>query len=252
MRRISLRVLQEISLFDIIRLSRETGIPYGLYRLRQKLLLVEDDDNLKKNGCVFFSRKYRLYGVRCGRSGPPFDGNGKFRRRCSGPDPQKQRGHRSVPGISRIAARGHFAFPGRRRQPYDRSDLRRSGLCHKALLHAPLGNTHCTAAASENRRSGNFRKFFRERQYAYRERYDHTRFAYAVGVQYFVLLIKNPGKYFTADEIHENIWCAPSLHTTTIRTHLSSLRRKQKAVMPAGELISTEFNKGSCFTGEPS
>lgn len=63
-------------------------------------------------------------------------------------------------------------------------------------------------------------------------------------------LIKNRGKYFTADEIYEKIWCAPSLHTTTIRTHLSSLRRKLKAAMPASDIIRTEFNKGYCFTGE--
>ncbi len=63
-------------------------------------------------------------------------------------------------------------------------------------------------------------------------------------------LVKNRGKFFTADEIYENIWCAPSLHTTTIRTHLSSLRRKLKAAMPAGDIIRTEFNRGYCFTGD--
>lgn len=63
-------------------------------------------------------------------------------------------------------------------------------------------------------------------------------------------LVKNRGRYFTADEIYEKIWCAPSLHTTTIRAHLSSLRRKLKAAMPTGDIIRTEFNKGYCFTGE--
>ena len=63
-------------------------------------------------------------------------------------------------------------------------------------------------------------------------------------------LIQNPGVYFTADEIYEKIWCAPSLHTTTIRTHLSSLRRKLKAAMPASDIIRTQFNRGYCFTGE--
>lgn len=62
-------------------------------------------------------------------------------------------------------------------------------------------------------------------------------------------LVKNRGKFFTADEIYENIWCAPSLGTTTIRTHLSSLRRKLKAAMPS-EVIRTEFGKGYCFTEE--
>ena len=62
-------------------------------------------------------------------------------------------------------------------------------------------------------------------------------------------LVKNRGKCFTADEIYEKIWCAPSLHTTTIRAHLSSLRRKLNAATPSS-IIRTEFNKGYCFTGE--
>ena len=65
-------------------------------------------------------------------------------------------------------------------------------------------------------------------------------------------LVKNKGKYFTADEIYEQIWCAPSLHTTTIRAHLSSLRRKLKAVLPTCYIIRTEFNKGYCFVGDIS
>ena len=70
--------------------------------------------------------------------------------------------------------------------------------------------------------------------------------------EFYILLflVKNRGRYFTADEIYENIWCAPSLHTTTIRTHLSSLRRKLKAAIPSSDIIRTEFNKGYCFTGE--
>ena len=63
-------------------------------------------------------------------------------------------------------------------------------------------------------------------------------------------LVKNKGRYFTADEIYEEIWCAPSLHTTTIRAHLSSLRRKLKATLPSADIIRTEFNKGYCFTGD--
>ena len=63
-------------------------------------------------------------------------------------------------------------------------------------------------------------------------------------------LVKNKGRFFTADEIYEEIWCAPSLQTTTIRAHLSSLRRKLKAANPSADIIRTEFNKGYCFTGE--
>ena len=63
-------------------------------------------------------------------------------------------------------------------------------------------------------------------------------------------LVKNRGTYFTSDEIYEKIWCAPSMHTTTIRAHLSSLRRKMKQALPTSDVIRTEFNKGYCFTGE--
>ena len=63
-------------------------------------------------------------------------------------------------------------------------------------------------------------------------------------------LVKHHGRFFTADEIYEEIWCAPSLHTTTIRAHLSSLRRKMKAALPDADIIRTEFNRGYCFTGE--
>ena len=63
-------------------------------------------------------------------------------------------------------------------------------------------------------------------------------------------LVKNRGLYFTADEFYDKFWCAPSLHTTTIRAHLSSLRRKLKAAIPTSDIIRTEFNKGYCFTGE--
>ena len=63
-------------------------------------------------------------------------------------------------------------------------------------------------------------------------------------------LVQHPGEYFTADEIYEKIWCAPSLHQTVIRVHLSSLRRKLKEALPTADIIRTEFNKGYCFTGK--
>lgn len=64
-----------------------------------------------------------------------------------------------------------------------------------------------------------------------------------------LFLVKHQGQYFTADAIYEKIWCAPSLHTTTIRAHLSSLRRKLKETLPDTDMIRTEFNRGYCFTG---
>lgn len=59
-------------------------------------------------------------------------------------------------------------------------------------------------------------------------------------------LMKNPGKFFSADEIYENVWTAPSLQTTTIRRHLSTLRQKLKE-LSSENIIYTEFGKGYAF-----
>ncbi len=60
------------------------------------------------------------------------------------------------------------------------------------------------------------------------------------------LLMNNPNRLFTADEIYEQIWDAPSLKTTTIRRHLSTLRKKLKE-LSGDSLIHTEFGKGYVF-----
>ena len=59
-------------------------------------------------------------------------------------------------------------------------------------------------------------------------------------------LMKNPRTFFSADEIYERIWAAPSLQTTTIRRHLSTLRRKLKEFSEEN-IICTEFGKGYAF-----
>lgn len=59
-------------------------------------------------------------------------------------------------------------------------------------------------------------------------------------------LMKNPGKFFSADEIYEQVWSAPSLQTTTIRRHLSTLRQKLKELSKEN-IIHTEFGKGYAF-----
>ncbi len=69
-------------------------------------------------------------------------------------------------------------------------------------------------------------------------------------VLYF--LISNAGKYFTATEIYESVWGAPSMQTTTIKRHLSTLRQKLKSVAPEETLIVTEFGKGYSFPAEAS
>lgn len=52
--------------------------------------------------------------------------------------------------------------------------------------------------------------------------------------------------FFTATEIYENVWHAPSLKTTTIKYHISNLRQKLLAVSDKNMII-TEFGKGYAF-----
>lgn len=52
--------------------------------------------------------------------------------------------------------------------------------------------------------------------------------------------------FFTAAEIYENVWRAPSLKTTTIKYHISNLRQKLLAVS-GKNMIITEFGKGYAF-----
>lgn len=61
--------------------------------------------------------------------------------------------------------------------------------------------------------------------------------------------ITNPGKFFSAAEIYEKVWHAPSLKTTTIKYHISNLRQKLLAVTQ-NNLIVTEFGKGYAFASE--
>lgn len=60
-------------------------------------------------------------------------------------------------------------------------------------------------------------------------------------------LVRNSGRFFTADQIYESVWGAPSLKTTTIRSHLSFLRRKLKAAAPNLNLVQTDFGRGYAF-----
>lgn len=59
-------------------------------------------------------------------------------------------------------------------------------------------------------------------------------------------LMLHPDEFFRSEEIYENVWKAPSLQTTTIKRHLSTLRCKLKEVTNCN-LIITEFGKGYCF-----
>lgn len=67
-------------------------------------------------------------------------------------------------------------------------------------------------------------------------------------VLYF--LMAHAGQYFTAQQIYEQVWGAPSMQTTTIKRHLSTLRQKLKSVAPEKTLIITAFGKGYSFPAE--
>ncbi len=63
-------------------------------------------------------------------------------------------------------------------------------------------------------------------------------------------LVTHAGQYFLPNEIYENVWGMKSLHTTTIKRHISTLRIKLSNACPDVKMIHTEFGKGYCFTGE--
>lgn len=62
-------------------------------------------------------------------------------------------------------------------------------------------------------------------------------------------LMSHAGLTFTSEEIYEQVWNAPSLQTTTVKRHLSTLRCKLKESMKQSPIV-TEFGKGYCFVPE--
>lgn len=66
-----------------------------------------------------------------------------------------------------------------------------------------------------------------------------------------MFLMQNAGKFFTAVEIYEQVWNMPHLHTTTIKVHISNLRKKMLAVSSdCAKLLIQEFGKGYAFINE--
>ena len=63
-------------------------------------------------------------------------------------------------------------------------------------------------------------------------------------------LITHAGQYFLPNEIYERVWKMKSLHTTTIKRHISTLRLKLAEACGDIKMIHTEFGKGYCFAGE--
>lgn len=64
-------------------------------------------------------------------------------------------------------------------------------------------------------------------------------------------LMSHPGTFFSSNELYEKIWLAQSLNTTTIRKHISSMRRKLLDATEGKEFILTDFGKGYAFSEAP-
>lgn len=61
-------------------------------------------------------------------------------------------------------------------------------------------------------------------------------------------LMQNAGKFRTAAEIYEDVWKMPHLNTTTIKVHLSNLRKKMLSLSAdCADLILTDFGRGYAF-----
>lgn len=66
-----------------------------------------------------------------------------------------------------------------------------------------------------------------------------------------MFLMQNAGTYYTAIEIYEQVWNMPHLNTTTIKVHISNLRKKMLAVSSScAKLLIQEFGKGYAFINE--
>lgn len=64
-------------------------------------------------------------------------------------------------------------------------------------------------------------------------------------------LMQNAGKVYSANEIYEQVWKMPYLNGTTIKKHISNLRKKMFAVSEeCAALIISEFGRGYAFAGE--
>lgn len=59
-------------------------------------------------------------------------------------------------------------------------------------------------------------------------------------------LMNNAGIFFNTDTIYKKIWNEPSLKNTSIKFHISNLRRKLKSTTNE-DLIITQFGKGYAF-----
>ncbi len=65
-----------------------------------------------------------------------------------------------------------------------------------------------------------------------------------------MFLMQNAGIFYTSNEIYEKVWRMPYLNSSTIKVHLSNLRKKMLLVSKdCADLIITNFGKGYAFRG---
>ncbi len=65
-----------------------------------------------------------------------------------------------------------------------------------------------------------------------------------------MFLMQNAGNFYTASEIYESVWKMPHLNSSTIKVHLSNLRKKMLGVSKdCADLIVTNFGVGYSFRG---
>lgn len=66
-----------------------------------------------------------------------------------------------------------------------------------------------------------------------------------------MFLMQNAGEFYTAAEIYEHVWKMPYLNSSTIKMHISNLRKKMFAISDeCASLIICEFGKGYAFIGD--
>lgn len=63
-----------------------------------------------------------------------------------------------------------------------------------------------------------------------------------------MFLMQNAGNFYTANEIYERVWKMPHLNSSTIKVHLSNLRKKMLGISKdCADLILTNFGIGYAF-----
>ncbi len=61
-------------------------------------------------------------------------------------------------------------------------------------------------------------------------------------------LMRNPGVYFTANDVYTAVWKLPHLNTSTVKMHIHNMRKKMLSVSEdCGHLIVNQFGKGYAF-----